>query len=263
MTDTTKTANDEPVISLRGVRKAFGDNVVFDNLDLDVFRGETVSILGRSGTGKSVCLKLIIGLLTQDEGQVMYQGREVSQLSPTELRDLRKEVSMVFQAGALFDSMTVIENVGYALVEHTKMHDDEIRERVVECMEMVGLPIDKNPGILERYPANLSGGMRKRVALARSIVTKPAVILYDEPTMGLDPQNCDRIAMMIRDLQARLNVTSVVVTHDMDTAYYSSDRIALLYDKRMPWVCVPDDFKHLDETEVKAFVDRKIGPGID
>lgn len=253
---------NEPIMSLRGVDKAFGDKVIFKGLDLDLYRGETVSILGRSGTGKSVLLKMMIGLLRQDDGSILYQGEEVNEMDSMELRKLRQDVAMVFQAGALFDSMTVLDNVGYALFEHTKMGEEEIRERAATCLAMVGMSLEENPGLLDRYPANLSGGMRKRVALARSIVTEPKVILYDEPTMGLDPQNCDRIAMMIRDLQKRLNVTSVLVTHDMDTAYYSSDRIALIYDKKLPWVCDPEEFKRTKAVEVQAFVDRKIGPGI-
>ncbi len=259
MTEAPASKNDDqPIISLRGVDKAFGDNVVFKNLDLDVFHGETVSLLGRSGTGKSIALKMMIGLVTQDAGSVLYEGKEVSEMDAMELRDLRQNVAMVFQAGALFDSMTVLANVGYALFEHTKMSDDEVEARVVRCLDMVGMGLHENPGLLERYPANLSGGMRKRVALARSIVTEPKAILYDEPTMGLDPQNCDRIAKLICELQRELNVTSIVVTHDMDTAYYSSQRVALIYDKRLPWITSPDEFKHIDAAEVRAFVDRKI-----
>lgn len=251
-------APDGALIRMRGVGKAFGNNVVFKNMDLDIFEGETLSIIGRSGTGKSVALKMMTGLMAQDEGSVLYRGKEVADMDSLELRDMRLNVSMVFQAGALFDSMNVLENVGYALVEHTKMSDEEIRDRAAECLEMVGLGLKKTPDILDKFPANLSGGMRKRVALARSIAFRPDVILYDEPTMGLDPQNCDRIAMMIKDLQQELKVTSVVVTHDMDTAYWVADRIGIVYDKRFPQVAPPDEFRQLDDTEVKDFVVRKI-----
>ena len=164
---------------------------------------------------------------------------------------------MVFQGGALFDSMNVLENVGYALVEHTDMGDEAIRERALECLDMVGLGQDEPPDILDKFPANLSGGMRKRVALARSIAIKPAVILYDEPTTGLDPPNCDRIAMMIRDLQRRLNVTSIVVTHDIDTAFYVSDRMAMLHEKRFPWVAETEAFREIEDDEVQDFIVRR------
>jgi len=251
-------ASPTPLLSMRGVTKAFGDNVVFEDMDLDVYEGETLSIIGRSGTGKSVALKMMTGLMAQDSGSVLYKGKEVADMDSAELRDLRLNVSMVFQAGALFDSMTVLENVSYGLVEHTKMNDEQMRERVVECLEMVGLGLKDRPDILEKFPANLSGGMRKRVALARSIALKPHAILYDEPTMGLDPQNCDRIAMMIKDLQQELQITSVVVTHDMDTAYWVSDRIGIVHQKRFPHVAPTDEFRELDDPEVKDFVARKI-----
>ena len=164
---------------------------------------------------------------------------------------------MVFQGGALFDSMTVLENVAYALVEHTKMGDEEIRSRVMECLEMVGLGAEEHPDIADKMPASLSGGMRKRVALARSIAIRPKVILYDEPTTGLDPPNCDRIAMMIKDLQRRLNVTSIVVTHDIDTAFYCSDRMAMLHDRRFPWVGSVAEFQEFDDPVVRDFITRR------
>lgn len=251
-------AEKTPLIALRNVHKAFGPNVVYRGMDLEVHEGETLTIIGGSGLGKSVCLKLMIGLLTQDEGDVLYRGREVADMTAEDLRRLRQDVSMVFQGGALFDSMSVLENVGYALVEHTKMTDDEIRARAIECLDMVGLGLDTHPDILEKFPANLSGGMRKRVALARSIAIKPAVILYDEPTTGLDPPNCDRIAMMIRNLQERLNVTSIVVTHDIDTAFYVSDRMAMLHEKRFPWVAATGEFRAIQDPEVKDFIVRRV-----
>ncbi|MGB1700245.1 MAG: ABC transporter ATP-binding protein, partial [Nannocystaceae bacterium] len=163
----------------------------------------------------------------------------------------------VFQGGALFDSMSVLDNVGYALTEHTKMSDAEIRDRAEECLEMVGLGLGENPDILEKFPANLSGGMRKRVALARSIAIKPAVILYDEPTTGLDPPNCDRISMMIRHLQEQLSVTSIVVTHDIDTAFHVSDRMAMLHDHRFPWVARTEDFRKIQDEVVRDFIVRR------
>ncbi len=245
------------VFEMHDVSKSFGKNVIYEHMNLDVRPGETLTILGGSGTGKSVCLKMLIGLLHADEGRILFHGRDVGEMGEAELTDLRRGVSMVFQGGALFDSMTVLENVGYALVEHTKKSDDEIRSRVIRCLEMVGLGLDKNPAILETMPASLSGGMKKRVALARSIAIEPEVILYDEPTTGLDPPNCDRIAFMIRDLQRELHATSVVVTHDIDTAFIVSDRIAFLYHKRFPWVADTDDFRRIEDPEVRNFIERK------
>lgn len=246
-----------PIISMRGVSKAFGSNVVYRGMDLDVYRGETLTILGGSGSGKSVALKLMIGLLRAEEGSVLVNGAEVSEMRTDSLRKLRQDLAMVFQGGALFDSMSVLENVGYALTEHTTMSDAEIRDRAEECLEMVGLGLSENAGILEKFPANLSGGMRKRVALARSIAIKPAVILYDEPTTGLDPPNCDRISMMIRHLQEQLSVTSVVVTHDIDTAFYVSDRLAMLHDHRFPWVARTEDFRQIEDEVVRDFIVRR------
>ena len=242
---------------MRGVSKTFGPNVVYRDMDIDVYRGETLTILGGSGTGKSVALKLMIGLLTADAGDVLVEGAEVSEMSAEQLRKLRLNLAMVFQGGALFDSMSVLENVGYALTEHTDMPDDAIRDRAVECLEMVGLGLDEHPDILDKFPANLSGGMRKRVALARSIAIKPAVILYDEPTTGLDPPNCDRISMMIRHLQEQLSVTSIVVTHDIDTAFHVSDRMAMLHDHRFPFVAPTAEFRQIEHEVVRDFIVRR------
>lgn len=251
------TPSPSPIISMRGVSKTFGPNVVYRDMDIDVYRGETLTILGGSGTGKSVALKLMIGLLTADAGDVLVEGAEVSEMSAEQLRKLRLNLAMVFQGGALFDSMSVLENVGYALTEHTDMPDDDIRDRAVECLEMVGLGLDEHPDILDKFPANLSGGMRKRVALARSIAIKPAVILYDEPTTGLDPPNCDRISMMIRHLQEQLSVTSIVVTHDIDTAFHVSDRMAMLHDYRFPFVAPTDEFRQIEDEVVRDFIVRR------
>jgi phospholipid/cholesterol/gamma-HCH transport system ATP-binding protein len=247
----------EAVFQLRNVRKAFGDNVVFQDVDIEVRPGETLTILGGSGLGKSVCLKMMIGLMMADEGEVLFHGQDVGQMDHEQLQALRRRVSMVFQGGALFDSMTVLENVGYALFEHTRQSDDEIRTRVIRCLEMVGLGLDADPEILEKMPASLSGGMRKRVALARSIAIGPEVILYDEPTTGLDPPNCDRIATMIRHLQRELRATSVVVTHDIDTAFMVSDRVAMLHDRRFPWVAPTEQFRALQAPEVRDFIERR------
>ncbi len=248
----------EKVFELHKVCKAFGVNHIYRDMDLDIRRGETLTILGGSGLGKSVALKMMIGLLSIDSGEILFHGESVGQMDHAALTKLRRRVSMVFQGGALFDSMTVLENVGYALTEHTKRSDEEIRDRVIKCLEMVGLGLGVDPDILEKMPASLSGGMRKRVALARSIAIEPEVILYDEPTTGLDPPNCDRIANMIRDLQRELHATSVVVTHDIDTAFIVSDRLAMLHDKRFPWVAQVDAFRDIEAPEVRNFIGRRI-----
>lgn len=252
------TASTDLVFEMLGVSKAFGENVIYQDMNLQVRPGETLTILGGSGTGKSVCLKLLIGLLHADDGRILYHGKNVGEMDEPALTELRRHVAMVFQGGALFDSMTVLENVGYALVEHTKKSDEEIRDRVITCLEMVGLGLDTDPDILEKMPASLSGGMRKRVALARSIAIEPEVILYDEPTTGLDPPNCDRIADMIKDLQRELHATSVVVTHDIDTAHIVSDRVAYLSGKRFPLVAEVEEFFETDDPEVREFIYRKV-----
>jgi phospholipid/cholesterol/gamma-HCH transport system ATP-binding protein len=255
-------ADSEPndpnvVFRFREVSKAFGDNVVYDAMDLELYAGETLTVIGGSGEGKSVCLKMMIGLLYADEGTVTYHGREVSEMSSEELRTLRTKVSMVFQGGALFDSMNVLENVGYALTEHTDMGDQQIRARVIECLDMVGLGPDRYPEILEGMPVSLSGGMRKRVALARAIALEPEVILYDEPTTGLDPANCNRIARMIRKLQAELGVTSVVVTHDMTTAMHVADRVAMLHERSFPYRDEIEAFRSIEDPVVRDFIEGR------
>jgi phospholipid/cholesterol/gamma-HCH transport system ATP-binding protein len=250
-------ARGEVIISFEHVDKAFGDNVVYQDLCLDVRLGETLTIIGGSGQGKSVCLKLMIGLLRPEAGRVLYYGADVAEMNAMQLREVRTRVSMVFQGGALFDSMSIERNVGYALREHTDMGDEEIRERARDSLTLVGLSPETHPGIMEQMPASLSGGMRKRVALARSIAMRPEVILYDEPTTGLDPSNCNRIARMIRKLQHELGVTSIVVTHDMTTAWYVADRVAMLHAKRFPYVGDVDSFRQIDDPIVRDFIEGK------
>lgn len=240
------------VIELKHVFKRFGDNIIYEDMSFAVEAGETFTIIGGSGMGKSVCLKLMIGLLPYDAGNVLFRGKEVGEMGSEQLRDLRRHVAMVFQGGALFDSMTVLDNVTYALREHTKMSDQDMLERARECLDMVGLGYD--PDILYRMPASLSGGMRKRAALARSIAIKPEVILYDEPTTGLDPANINRIGKMIMKLQKELGVTSIVVTHDMPIAKECSDRVAMLYDRKFPYIGTPDELWNHPAPEVSDFI---------
>lgn len=250
MSDTVR-ATHPPVIEFHEVTKVFGTHTVYDAMDLAVYPGETLTIIGGSGEGKSVCLKMMIGLLRPDGGDVKFKGQSVPAMDDEALRRLRRQVAYVFQGGALFDSMTVLDNIGYALREHTDSGDDEIRARAAACLEMVGLAPDE---ILEQMPSSLSGGQRKRVALARSIAIEPEVILYDEPTTGLDPKNINRIGDMIMKLQRELHVTSVVVTHDMPTARRVSDRIAMLYQKRFPFVGPRDAMWNSEIPEVRDFI---------
>lgn len=246
------------IIEFRGVHKSFGDKLIYKDMDLSIRSGETLTIIGGSGTGKSVCLKMVIGLLFADQGDVLVEGREVGVMDDDALRMVRRKVSMVFQSGALFDSMTVAENVAYALREHTDQSDEEIFERVAKCLGLVGLGLDSNPEIMELMPASLSGGMRKRVALARSIALAPDVILFDEPTTGLDPQNSTRISRMIRELQQQLGVTSVVVTHDMALAWHVADRVAMLHDHKFPFVEDVETFRAIDDPIVRDFTEGRM-----
>ncbi len=249
-TSTEPHRRGDPIIELRGIDKAFGDHVVYRDMSLVIPRGETTTVIGPSGSGKSVCMKMIIGLLHPDRGQVLVRGQDVTTLGDEALRQVRRRVAYVFQGGALFDSMTVGDNVGYGLREHTDLSDGAIAERAVQCLEMVGLGAD----IMSQMPANLSGGMRKRVALARSIALEPEVILYDEPTTGLDPKNIAVIGDMILKLQREMQVTSVVVTHDMPMAFRVSDHIAMLHEHAFPFVGTPGEMARSQVSLVRDFV---------
>jgi phospholipid/cholesterol/gamma-HCH transport system ATP-binding protein len=216
----------EAIIRFLDVWKSFGDKVVYRGLDLDVYRGEALTIMGGSGVGKSVMLKMLIGLLTIDKGTVLFDNQRVNDMKPLELARLRQRVGMVFQGAALFDSISVGDNVAYGLREHfaDTMSEADIKERVDWALNSVGLP-----GVEWMRPSDLSGGMRKRVGVARTIALRPEVILYDEPTTGLDPINTTRINHLILRLKRQLNITSIVVTHDMNTAFNVSDRLAMVH----------------------------------
>ena len=217
-----------PFFDVCDLHKAFGSNRVLRGVDLRVPRGEVVTVLGGSGSGKSVLLKHLVGLLRADAGEIRIEGRDVTRLRESEWIEERKHVGYVFQGAALFDSLSVYENIAYPLREHLDLDEEQVARRVAECLEAVGLP-----GIEARMPAQLSGGMRKRVGVARAIALEPRAILYDEPTTGLDPGNSRRVGRMIRDLQRRLDVTSVVVTHDTALCLAVSDRVALLRGGRV------------------------------
>jgi len=238
------------MIRIRGLKKRLGGKQVLDGVDLDVEKGETIVVMGRSGTGKSVLLKHIIGLMEPDEGSIEIDGEQLVGMKERELNELRKRFGMLFQGAALFDSLSVGENIGLPLREHLGLHDDEVNRRVAERLEWVGLS-----GVEAMRPASLSGGMKKRVGLARAISMDPRFVLYDEPTTGLDPIMADVIDRLIRSLQRRLGVTSVVVTHDMTSAYKVADRMAMLNDGRVVFSGTPDEVRSTRDPLVRQFVE--------
>jgi len=243
-------------IAVQGVHKSFGPKVVLDGCDLLIDKGETLVIIGRSGQGKSVLLKNIVRLLEPDQGEIWIEGHAVMQLRRRPLMELRKRFGMLFQGAALFDSMTIAENVGLILTEHTNWPLERIRARACECLELVGLV-----GTEDKLPSALSGGMKKRAGLARAIVMEPQYILYDEPTTGLDPITGDAINDLIIKLQQELNVTSIVVTHDMPSAYKVADRMAMLNDGRIIFHGTVDEVRGADHSAVRQFIEgRADGP---
>ncbi len=237
-------------IGYEDLRKSFGGKVVLAGVNLEVREGETLVILGGSGSGKSVLLRHTIGLLAPDGGRVVVDGTDLTGLSEEALVPVRKKVGMLFQGGALFDSMSVYENVAYALREHTDLTEEGIASRVREKLALV----DMDPSVEELMPSDLSGGMRKRVALARSIALEPRGILYDEPTTGLDPITAHAINGMIRSLQRTLNVTSVVVTHDIASAFEVGDRVAFLHDGAMVFVGTVEEARSSSDPRLRLFL---------
>ena len=245
----TVTPDADPLIELRGVQKAFGRNRVLRGVDLVVRAGETFTILGGSGSGKSVCLKHMIGLLKPDAGRVLVFGEDITSASEDQLVAVRKNASMIFQSAALFDSLSVYENVAYPLREHLDWGEERIAERVDQCLEAVGMP-----GAVGLMPAELSGGMRKRVGVARGIALEPSAILYDEPTTGLDPANQRRIGELIQSLQQRLGITSLIVTHELELCFAISDRVALLKRGRIVALGTAEEIRQSDHPDVLAFL---------
>jgi phospholipid/cholesterol/gamma-HCH transport system ATP-binding protein len=231
------------------VHKAYGAKQVLRGVNLKVYRGEVLVILGGSGTGKSVTLRHMLGLEAPDEGRVLVEDEDITDLPEEELYRVRKKFGMLFQSGALFDSMTVFENIAFPLREHTEMSEEEISRAVSERLELVNLPNTE-----QLMPVDLSGGMRKRVGLARSIVLDPKMILYDEPTTGLDPITAQKINELIIDLQSKLNVTSVVVTHDIQSAFSVGDRIAFLNRGIFEWVGTMDEARNSDHAVLREFL---------
>lgn len=245
---------ERPLIHFHRLHKAFGPKVIYSGLEFAIHRGETVTILGPSGSGKSVMLKMLIGLLEVDQGEILFDGRDVTKMSEHELYEVRRRVAYLFQGAALFDSMTVFENVAYGLREQNwnTMSEAEIANRVAHSLASVGLP-----GVEQMRPSDLSGGMRKRVGLARTLALQPEVLLYDEPTTGLDPINTARINNLILSIKRALGLTSVVVTHDMGTAFQVSDRIVMIGKGRLVMQGTPEDFRRTQNPYIRDFIDGK------
>jgi len=239
----------EALYTVRDLVKSYGDRRILDGVNFDVHRGECLVIMGRSGSGKSVTLRQLNGLEKPDSGSVTFDGTELTTLSERALFPIRRQIAMLFQSGALFDSMNVLENVGFPLREHTALSEDEIAERVREKLAMVQLF-----EVEDRMPSALSGGMRKRVALARSLALDPVAVLYDEPSTGLDPVTSATIADLIRSLQRRLNVTSVVVTHDVPLARHVGDRVAYIHEGTFRFIGSWDEADAVDDDEFSNFL---------
>ena len=243
------------MIEARNLEKSFGVQKVLDGVSFRIENGETVAIIGRSGGGKSVLLKHLIGLLKPDSGEVFIDGENIEPMNERQLLRVRRKFGMVFQGAALFDSMTVAENVAFGLCRHENLTESEIARRVTKTLEMVDLPGTEN-----KNPAELSGGMRKRVGLARAIIYEPQIVLYDEPTTGLDPIVSDSIDKLIIRVRDHLKVTSIVVTHDMRTARRVSNHVLLLHDKKIYANCTPESLFASQDPIVRQFVDGIADP---
>ena len=237
-------------VRLENIAKSFGDKHVLKGVDLDIQRGEIIYIIGKSGSGKSVTLKNITGLLRPDSGRVLIDGADVHSLDDAELNVLRKKMGVLFQMAALFDSMSVYENVAFAPRRFTTMREPEIRELVREKLEMVGLR-----GVEHLNPSSLSGGMQKRVGLARAIALDPEIVLYDEPTTGVDPILGAAVDDLIKSLNAKTGVTSIVISHDMASVFRTAHRVAMLYDGVFRLIGTPDDFRKSDDPVIRQFVE--------
>lgn len=241
--------SDSPIIRIQGLSKRFGSQQVLSELDLDIEAGETLVVLGHSGSGKSVLLKHVNCLIRPDAGHIILDDRPVEALAEKELVPVRKRIGMLFQGGALFDSLTIEDNVAFPLDEHGICRGEARTRRVAELLEMVALD-----GTQHKMPSELSGGMRKRAALARTLALEPEVILYDEPTTGLDPVTGQQINELIRGLQQRLGLTSVVVTHDIASANFVADRMAFLYDGKIRRVAAADEMRASTDPLISAFL---------
>lgn len=237
-----------PLIEARGLYKKFNGKVVHDGIDLKIYKGEILTLMGGSGSGKSVLLRCLIGLEKPDRGQILFQGQDITQLDEEALIDVRKQIAYVFQYGALFDSLTIQENLAYPLKEHTKLTDRAIEKKVKEALSQVGL--EGSQGL---FPSDLSGGMQRRVGVARSIIMGPEVILYDEPTTGLDPYNSKQILRIIIELKKK-GATSVLVTHDMSSIFAVTDRVAFIKKGKIQATGTAQEIKDSDDKELIGFI---------
>jgi phospholipid/cholesterol/gamma-HCH transport system ATP-binding protein len=248
--------NSDTKIRVVDLHKTFGVNSVLRGVHLEVRPGESMVVIGGSGSGKTVLIKCIIGLIEPDEGEIYVDGIDITSLNAREMNDIRKKFGMLFQGGALFDSLTVWENVGFGLRQHTHLEEDEIRKIASEKLGLLGL---KN--IEGLMPSELSGGMKKRVSLARAIAMEPEILLYDEPTTGIDPVVADAINELIIRMREKLNVTSIAITHDMKSAYKIADRIAMLYQGEIIEVGTPEEIRNSLNPIVQQFIQgRSEGP---
>jgi len=238
----------EPLIQIREVTKKYGTKMVHDGINMPIYKGEILTLMGGSGSGKSVLLRSLIGLEKPDSGSIMFHGQDITKLSEDKLTGIRKRIAYVFQYGALFDSLTIRENLAYPLVEHTKLTEAEINEKVRVTLKKVGLE-----GTEEQLPADLSGGMQRRVGVARSIIMDPEVILYDEPTTGLDPYNTKQILKIILQLKEQ-GATSVLVTHDMSSIFAVTDRVAFLRNGKIEALGTAEEIKHTPDPIVRGFI---------
>lgn len=239
----------EPLIKVRKLKIAFGEKVVLNEIDFDIYEGETLAVIGPSGTGKSTVMKVLTGLLRPTSGSVVIGGQETSAYSEDEWDKLRTHMGVVFQYSALFDFLSVGENVAFGLRRHTNLSDEEITKKVSELLELVGLP-----GTESMLPSELSGGMKKRVGLARALAMQPKIVFYDEPTSGLDPVMTMTISRLIRKTQQQLGVTSLLVTHDMESVFYTADRIAMLHEGKIVATGTVEEIKNSSNPVVQAFI---------
>jgi phospholipid/cholesterol/gamma-HCH transport system ATP-binding protein len=244
----TKAQEKAPLIQIRGVHKKYGNKVVHSGIDLDIYEGEILTLMGGSGSGKSVLLRSLIGLERPDRGSIFFEGTDIAKLDEHDLTEVRKKIAYVFQYGALFDSMTVEENLAYPLREHTKLNDKQIHDKVVATLKKVGLA-----GNERLLPASLSGGMQRRVGVARSIIMEPNVILYDEPTTGLDPFNSGQILKFMVQLKEQ-GATSVLVTHDIHSIFAVTDRIAFLKNGKIQALGTASEIKNSKDEDLQAFM---------
>lgn len=239
----------QPLIQLKNVCKQFGSNIVLSNANLSIYKGEVITIIGKSGGGKSVLLKHIIGLIEPDSGKILFNGQQVSDMNKKDKKSFKKKISYMFQNGALFDYMTILDNIALPLRETTSLRESEIRERVHNMLQLLDLH-----DINDKYPSQISGGMQKRVAMARALVINPEIVLFDEPTTGLDPIRKNAVHNMIADYQKKFEFTGVLVSHEIPDIFYISQRIAMLSNGTILFEGTPDEIRSSTDPEIRQFI---------